>query len=154
MSTRKKIINTIITISIAIIVFILPITIPINNDTTLIIGGEDFSSMYFFSYFFIHIILVVAHYLLILIFFKFIIRNTIYKIFLDNKSILLLSMYIVLFNSFIINSFSFEQFFSLDLNYTLRLDIISFFAYSLINACIIININRLIYKFIKNQEKT
>jgi len=153
MFSRKKIINTIIAISITIIVFILPITILINDDIALIIGGEDFSLMHFLKYFFIHIILVVAHYMLILIFFKFIIRNAIYKAFLDNKNILKLSMYIVLFNSFIRNSFSFEQFFSRDLNYTLRLDILSFFAYSLINLYIIMNINRLICKFIKNQEK-
>ena len=87
-------------------------------------------------------------------FFKFIIKNTIYKACLDNKNILSLSMYIVLFNSFIRNSFSFEQFFSIDLNYTLKLDILSFFAYSLISLYIIININKLIYKFIENQKKT
>jgi len=118
----KKTVVAIIAISIAVIAFILPITIPFNEDTTLIIGGEDFSLMYFLKSFFIHIVLVVVHYMLILAFFKFIIKNTIYKAFLDNKNILKLSMYIVLFNSFIRNSFSFEQFFSLDLNYTLKLE--------------------------------
>lgn len=144
MFDRKKIIIATI---IAIIIIGLPITIPLSDNITLIIGGEDFSLIYFLRYFFIHIILVICHYLLILIFLKFLIRSNIYKIFLHNKKVFLLSMYIALFNSFITNSFTFEQFFSIDLNYTLRVDILSFFAYALINSYIIINTNKLINKF-------
>ena len=152
--TRKKIISTIIVTFIVTIAFVLPIAIPLNEDITIIIGGENFSLTSFVGYLFTNVIFVAIHYLFILVFFKYIIKNNIYKIFLDNKNILLLSMYIVLFNSFIRNSFSFEQFFSIDINYTLRLDILSFFAYSLINSYIIVNINKLIYKSIKNKEIT
>lgn len=154
MSTRKKIaILIIIAMILSNSPITFPITISVNDNTSLIVGSKDFSLIHFFKYFFIHISFVVTHYLLILTFFKFIIRNNIYKIFLDNKKILLLSMYIVLLNSFILNSFSFKQFFSLDSDYTLSLDILSFFAYSLINSFIIIVTNRLVYKFIENQKE-